>query len=793
MPNPRPVVAALFAVGAGFSVLQLTSWSTHPTVRFGADLVMSAFALFAVGCALAAARRAQGRRRTAWICMGVGAGGFAAGQLVWGYIGLVHGTLQFQSVADVGYALLPVGAGLALLFFLGDHPRSMRLRVLLDGVIVAGALFGAMWVTLLDSIYTVRVQDALSMALTLAYPVAGIALVTIALLLLVRVPSEDRSMMVMLTLGLVLIMIADTAYAYVTAVEGQYYEAISLGYAWGFLAIAGAAMLDGRTRPMSVRARPRVPSRASMSLPFVPVTIAVALCAPVLVPTLGALYIVGIITVFAVMIRQLLLLTENRRLLAEVSDQLMRDPLTGLANRTLFQDRLEHAMHLHRSERLSVGVLLIDLDDFKLVNDSLGHPAGDAMLVRVGERLAATVRAGDTVARLGGDEFAVLMEGDAAATREAAQHVVHAFDRSFDIDGQDLLVRPSVGLAVAGFTDAALTADELLKRADVAMYTAKRSRSRQLVAYAPDMELHRGLECVSPAADPQRNGAVGGGSARLLGELRHAIEHRGLSAVYQPKFEVRTGRIVGAEALVRWPHPRYGLLVPDEFLPLVREHGLMESVTSVMLDLALDDAAEWYANGVGVPVAVNVFAPSISDTDLPAQIMRALERTGLSPDTLTVEITEDVLLENMAETRSVFAKLRDCGIRIAIDDFGSGYSALWYLREFPIDEVKLDREFITPILTQPTSAAIVRAVIDLAHVLGVTPVAEGVEDAETAAELLAYGCDIAQGFHYSRPLDPEAMLALLRSTRQACDTGEPVCADDYPAEGFRRKEIELMQ
>ncbi|CAA0098794.1 putative signaling protein [Mycolicibacterium vanbaalenii] len=793
MPNPRPVVAALCIVAAGFSVLQLSSWSGQPAIRFAADVAMALFALFAGGCALVAARRARGRRRAAWICMALGAGGFAAGQLVWGYVGLVRGTLQFQSVADVGYALLPIGSGFALILLLGDHPRSMRLRVLLDGVIVAGALFGAMWVTLLDSIYSVRVQDALSLGLSLAYPVAGIALVTVALLLLVRAPLEDRSMMAMLTLGLLLIMIADTAYAYATAVEGQFYEAISLGYAWGFLAIGAAAILNGRTHPQSARARPQVSSRASMWLPFVPVAIAVVLCAPVLVPMLGALYIVGIITVFAVMVRQYIVLDQNHRLLAEVSDQVLRDPLTGLANRTLFQERLDHAMDLHASDGRPVGVLLIDLDDFKLVNDSLGHPAGDVMLIRVGERLAATVRASDTVARLGGDEFAVLMEGDAAASRAAAQHVVQAFDRPFDIDGQELLVRPSVGLAAAGFGVTALTADELLKRADAAMYTAKRSRSRQLVTFAPEMALNRSLGGVASVAGDKGNGEGGRGAAHLLGELRQAIEHRGLSAVYQPKFDVRTGEIVGAEALVRWQHPRYGLLAPDDFLPLVREHDLMDSVTSVMLDLALDDAAEWYAKGVGVPVAVNVFAPSVNDADLPGQIMRALARSGLSPEQLTVEITEDVLLENMAETRSVFAKLRDCGIRIAIDDFGSGYSALWYLREFPVDEIKLDREFITPILTQPTSAAIVRAVIDLAHVLGVTPVAEGVEDAETAAELLAYGCDIAQGFYYSRPLDPKAMLALLRSTRQACDKGEPTGAEGYSPEGLRRKEIELMQ
>ncbi|MDZ4233759.1 MAG: EAL domain-containing protein, partial [Dietzia sp.] len=256
------------------------------------------------------------------------------------------------------------------------------------------------------------------------------------------------------------------------------------------------------------------------------------------------------------------------------------------------------------------------------------------------------------------------------------------------------------------------------------------------------------------------------------------------------------GQVVGVEALVRWPHPRRGLLAPEQFLPLVREHGLMRSLTSLVLDLALDDVADWYGKGVGVPVAVNVFAPSISDTDLPRQLLQALESRRLPPETLTVEITEDLLLEDIAQTRAVFTELRDSGIRIAIDDFGSGYSALWYLRDFQVHEVKLDREFIAPILTQPTSAAIVRAVIDLAHVLGVTPVAEGVENAETASKLLEYGCDVAQGFYYSPPLIAPAMLDLLTSQqrqRTGHSAGDHVGQNGYPSAGKRRSEIELMQ
>jgi len=232
---------------------------------------------------------------------------------------------------------------------------------------------------------------------------------------------------------------------------------------------------------------------------------------------------------------------------------------------------------------------------------------------------------------------------------------------------------------------------------------------------------------------------------------------------YQPKFDLRTGEVMGVEALVRWPHPQRGLLGPAHFLPLVRKRGLMRAVTDIVLTQALDDAAEWTAMGIGVPIAVNVFAPSLGDLDLPTHIASSLAERRLSPEDLTIEITEDFLLDNIDRTRSVLERLRQRGIRIAIDDFGSGYSALWYLRELAIDEVKLDRHFIAPIQFDSRAAAVVRGVVDLAHVLGVTTVAEGVENAETAEKLREFGCEVAQGYYYSPPISAAAMMNLLAS------------------------------
>lgn len=760
MPNLRGVAAGSAIAGGGYGAWLLGNWGGQSVIRAADDLGLVVFALFAAGAACLAACATRGRERAAWVSMAIGAGGWAAGEAVWSYYNLAAGQLPLPSLADAGYVAFLLGAGACLAFLLTAHSRGTWMRLLLDGIIVAGAIAAAAWVCLLETVYSARAADPVPLAVSLVYPVADIVLITIATLMVARAPAGKQLRLALLSAGLVFIAVSDTAFAYLTASAAfDGHHAIAVGWAWGFLCIGLAAFVSRIPARGGTREVAQVPSRVSVWLPYVPVLVSLAICSPILIRGMGPVFVAATVTVFAVMIRQILVIAENRRLLVEVADHALRDPLTGLANRTLFQDRLAHAMQLHERHSLEVAVLLVNLDHFKFVNDSLGHPAGDAILVRVSERLVGTARISDTVARLGGDEFAVLMEGDADASRLVAQRVVEAFDRPFLVDGQDLFVRPSTGVAIAAVDDADIAADELLRRADVAMRTAKRSRSGGLVAFTPEIDTARSADSLLAAGVS----GDGGEAARLLGELRHAIENSGLSVVYQPKIDLRTYEVVGLEALIRWPHPRRGLVGPDQFLPLVREHGLMQSVTAVVFELALNDAAKWYDQGLGVPVAINLFAPAIGDPELPEQISWALNQRGLPPSALTVEITEDLLLDNMGKTRSVFNKLRDKGIRVAIDDFGSGYSSLWYLREFPVDEVKLDKDFIKSVLTQPASAAIVRAVIDLAHTLGVTPVAEGVENAETASRLVEYGCEVAQGYYYSPPLRPADVSELLQS------------------------------
>ncbi len=755
------VGAGAVVVGVAFAAALISQWGGESMAFNVSQIGLQAFATFAVVCCAMAAWSAEGRQRKAWMAMTFGVTGWAIGAALWIYFESIAHVPPFPSLADAGYLMFPIGAALAMVLFPVGYSGHSRIRFVLDGLIVAGALFEISWVFVLRSIFESEGTSRFALTLALAYPVSEIAIVTVAVLVLARARTGQRTTLAMLSVGVLFMALSDSAFAYFTA-HGMYASGhvIDIGWAVAFL-IFGMAALIGRRGPETEVAISQMPSRISMWLPYVPVAIAALVCFPAYIhtPGLAPILMSSTLLMSAVMARQYMVVRQNQRLLKMVADQALRDTLTGLANRDLFNDRLMHAVALHEHDSQSVAVLSMDLDDFKLVNDSLGHPAGDALLIQAAERLQGCVRTSDTVARVGGDEFAVLMEGLPELSRLVAHRVVSAFEEPFVIDGQQLLMRPSVGLAVASSANPDLSADLLLKQADVAMYSAKRSKSGGLHTFTPDMALadQGDIELPTDAAE----GTERGGAVRLLGELRHAIDHGDLAVFYQPKFDLRTGGIVGVEALVRWPHPKRGLLGPAHFLPLVRKRGLMRAVTDLVLTQALDDAAEWQAMGIGVPIAVNVFAPSLGDLDLPTHIASALAMRGLSPEDLTIEITEDFLLDNIDRTRSVLERLRQRGIRIAIDDFGSGYSALWYLRELAIDEVKLDRHFIAPIRVDPRAAAVVRGVVDLAHVLGVTTVAEGVENAETAERLREFGCEVAQGYYYSPPVSAAAMMNML--------------------------------
>ncbi len=764
LPKTTHVAIAAAVSFVAFATWLLSGWSHGDAVAIVSDLGQAASSLSAAVFAAMAARSASGRLRAAWLALTIGLSAWFLGQLVWTYYELVAKQNPFPSLADVGYLILPVGACAALLLFPVAHSNFSLLRVLLDGLIVAGSLFLVSWVTVLNPVYEAGAETGrLGFIVSLAYPVSDVVILTVAAVVLIRAQTQQRPTLTLLTVGMACLAVADSAFAYLGA-TGSYTTGNATDLAWtaGFLllAVAGAA---GREDALQEKgAVDQLPGWASIWLPYAPLLLAALVAAaepPRLLKT-GPVEAAAALLVAAVLGRQFLTVSENRRLLAKVAEQARRDPLTGLANRTLLYERLEHAMRLRERDALCVGVLSLDLNDFKLVNDTFGHHAGDELLILVADRLAGCVRTGDTVARLGGDEFVILIEDAADQSRQVADRVLSAFDQPFTVDGHEMAILPSLGLAIAAPEEPDLSGDELLRRADVAMYASKRLRTRGVQTFTPQMGLAgmAGIDHDPLRRAPLRSAATSGADQlMMLGELRAAIAHSELTLLYQPQIDLNTTQIVGAEALVRWAHPQRGLLGAEEFLPLVRRYGLMEAVNDLVLNTALDDARRWHTASINIPVAINLFGPTLANPDLPTTITRALADRDLNPATLTIEITEQLLLEDVERTRTVLQHLRHSGIQIALDDFGSGYSSLAQLRELPVTEIKLDRDFIAPILTNQRAAAIVAAVIAFAHTLGLKVVAEGVENPDTADLLRTYTCDWAQGYHFSPPVTPQAL------------------------------------
>jgi diguanylate cyclase (GGDEF)-like protein len=422
--------------------------------------------------------------------------------------------------------------------------------------------------------------------------------------------------------------------------------------------------------------------------------------------------------------------------------QATHDALTGLPNWVLMRDRLGQALAAASRSDGEAALLLIDLDRFKEINDTLGHSYGDKLLRQVGPRLESVLRDGDTVGRLGGDEFAVLLPAvDGVAEAQAvADRLREALHRPFDVDGVILDVEVSVGIVLSPWhgTDS----EELLRNADIAMYVAKEVKAGAVVFSA---EEH--------VTAPSR--------LTVLGDLRRALDDDELFLHYQPKYTLDLERIEGVEALLRWQHPTLGLVPPGEFIPVAEGTGIILRLTERVLGLALAQMHVWVEAGHAVPVAVNLSTRCLLDPGLPDLVRRLLVENGVPAHLLRLEVTESAVMGDAARCMEVLQRLHDLGVRLSIDDFGTGYSSMAYLRRLPVDELKIDRSFVLGMTTTQQDAVLVRTAIDLGHNLGLTVVAEGVEGSEHVAALRELGCDIAQGYHYARPMGPEQLGALL--------------------------------
>ncbi len=441
---------------------------------------------------------------------------------------------------------------------------------------------------------------------------------------------------------------------------------------------------------------------------------------------------------------------EESRDIAErqLRHQALHDSLTGLPNRILFHDSVVRAIEEAQLDGSELAVFMMDLDRFKEVNDTLGHASGDRMLREVGRRLQDALREGDSIARLGGDEFAVLVpQARRMQVLEVVRRVRGAIEQSIALDGLPVSVEVSIG--IARYPRDGADVDSLLRRADTAMYVAK--------------DTNVGYAFYDASVDTHASSRLA-----LIGELRRALEERELVLHYQPKISVRSGRIAGVEALVRWHHPERGLVMPDDFIPIAQETSLIKALTIYVINEAGQQWRSWADEGRRLPIAVNLSMRNLIDPTFPGEVATLLGKWRMPAAMLKLEITESSIVEDPWRTKDVLERLGAMGLRLSVDDFGTGYSSLAYLKRLPIDEIKIDRSFVTAMVAREEDEIIVRSTIDLGRNLGLEVVAEGVETRAIMERLAQFGCDVAQGYYLSRPVPSDELAIWL---------------DEYPASG----------
>jgi diguanylate cyclase (GGDEF)-like protein len=430
---------------------------------------------------------------------------------------------------------------------------------------------------------------------------------------------------------------------------------------------------------------------------------------------------------------------------AELNEyQALHDPLTGLPNRLLFRDRVGQALLACHRAGGRVAVLVMDLDRFKEVNDTLGHHSGDALLTELGSRLMGALRESDTIARLGGDEFAVLLpdQADPLGLPHVMERIRQTVEKPILVQDLPLAIEASVG--VAFYPDHGSGVDELLQRADIAMYEAKASHS-----------FYAFYDAANDTYSPAR--------LTLLAEVRRAIDARELTLHYQPKASLRSGEVTSVEALVRWEHPIRGLIFPDAFIPAVQHTGLIKPLTLYVIDEALGQCRAWRDQGLSLSVSINLAMRNLVDVAFPDDVASLLRKHDLAPQALELEITESTMLANTTRAKQVLDRLSATGVRLSLDDFGTGYSSLSYLKRLPLDELKIDRSFVMNMLENEDDAVIVRSTIDLGRNLGLEVVAEGVETEEMWGRLRSLGCDVAQGYYLTCAVPAEELERWLKS------------------------------
>ena len=743
------LVAVVVAVGAGGMLTGAgqRAWDNAAHVTAGA--------VAATVCFLAA-RPFTGPGRRWRMLMAVGLTGWTVGRLVCSIQDTFDaGRPPAVTLADPGLLTWPVCALLALLAVAGGlrRPTPMtpgrdRVELVLDSVLVTGSLLALTWSTVLGPVTRAGEENPVTFAAALAYPVSGLVLTTMVALLLTTRPASRPSRLPVLLAGAGLLAFTVSDGLYVVRVTVDTALVPSLAGAGDVLgaALVALAALCPPADPQQMAAERADADWLHLLLPYVPV-IATGLMIAVrtgtgdrLTPFEAYLGWGGLGLVVA---RQMLTIVDNTVLLARVSEgqrrlhhQAYHDPLTGLANRALFRERLVLALDGHRYRGQPMALLFADLDDFKGINDSFGHAVGDRLLRAVGERLLSCVRRDDVVSRLGGDEFAVLIERQPGDAEPVGHRILSALREPFTIDGHAMTVSASVGLVVPEAADDTLSADALLRRADAAMYAGKRRGKDALVRYAD------GTDSATNADLPHL----------LARALAGAPAAAGFEVYYQPIVRFTDGVTVAVEALARWTDPVIGAVDPDVFVAVAERTGLVAALDDFVLDQACADAAALaHTYGRQVDVHVNVSAARLGRHGLPDAVARALERHGVPPGRLVVEITETRRIPDLPQAAEVATRLRKTGVRLALDDFGSGFNALAQLHALPVDIVKLDSSLTDVEIAPERAGALCRSVLAICAELNIDVVAEGVETVARAEALADLGCLLGQGYLYGQP------------------------------------------
>ncbi len=760
------------------------------------DVLYPALGLFITAlCSYAAWRSGKHSRQIgiAWWVIAAAQLTWLMGDSVWGILEVGLHIQPYPSVAD-GFYLAYYGFFLAGVLLLPSERRSplARIKRLLDAgvvMLVASVIFWIFWLGPLAQ--TFEAADAATLFFSVAYPVGDLVLIwSITVLLMRPLRAQPRWPLVLLGLSAVAGTVADIAYTHQT-MNGTYVSGnlVDLGWLavmmlslWAGALQAIAPVEQYRAVPEAVERRePSWLTYGRLALPYVSVIGAFGLLYvarhtqdPALAQPEAIEQAVAAL-VLLILVRQLLTLIENARLSAKLRAELgerhqveaslrqeiaerariedalrlseaqlshdaVHDALTGLPNRALFMDRLERSIERgKRNPTHRFAVLFLDFDGFKFVNDSLGHPIGDRLLVLASARLQACVRSADTIARVGGDEFVLLLEDIGAAddATAAADRMQATLATPFDLEGHVVMLSASIGIVLSG---AGLhPADDIVRDADIAMYQAKQAgKARHAVFDA-------------------RMGAKVLARMNLENELRGAIERSEFRLQYQPIIDSRTRRLTGFEALLRWRHPRLGNIPPGDFIPIAEETGLIVPIGEIVLWEACRQMVAWQRS-LACPephcsISINLSTRQFRQPDLVEQVARVLRETGLAPTCLNLEVTESVIIGDAAAAVATMRALRALGVNLHIDDFGTGYSSLSYLYQFPIDTLKIDRAFISGLGHDERSRSLVDNIVTLAHDLGLTVVAEGVETADQAALIESVGCERMQGFAFSRPLE----------------------------------------